>query len=95
VQIDTDLVKNVALLAQLKIEEDQLPNTIKDLNQILSLADQMQDIDTAGIEPMSNPLDAVQTLRSDVVTELDHRESYQESAPLVERGYYLVPRVVE
>ena len=94
-QIDTDLVKNVALLAQLKIEEDQLPNTIKDLNQILSLADQMQDIDTAGIEPMSNPLDAVKTLRSDVVTELDHSESYQESAPLVERGYYLVPRVVE
>ena len=94
-QIDADLVKDVALLAQLKIEEDQLASTIKDLNQILTLADQMQDIDTDGIEPMANPLDAVQALRPDAVTETDNREAYQKSAPLVERDYYLVPRVVE
>lgn len=94
-QIDSDLVKNVAQLAQLKIEEDQLASTIKDLTEILDLADQMQSINTDGIAPMANPLDAVQRLRADEVTETNQREAYQASAPEVERGYFLVPRVVE
>jgi aspartyl-tRNA(Asn)/glutamyl-tRNA(Gln) amidotransferase subunit C len=95
VQIDTDLVKNVALLSQLNIEEDKLDATIKDLNQILALADQMENIDTDGVEPMANPLDSVQRLRPDVVTESNKREAYQSNAPQVEQGYFLVPRVVE
>ena len=94
-QIDSDLVKDVAQLAQLNIEQDKLETTINDLNQILNLADQMQNINTDGIEPMANPLDAVQRLRVDEVTETDQRDEYQASAPLVERGYFLVPRVVE
>lgn len=94
-QIDSDLVKDVAQLAQLNIEQDKLETTINDLNQILNLADQMQNINTDGIEPMANPLDAVQRLRVDEVTETNQRDEYQAGAPLVERGYFLVPRVVE
>ena len=94
-QIDTDLVKNVAQLAQLKVEEENLPSLMDDLNGILELADQMQNIATDSLEPMSNPLDAVQSLRPDEVTETNQREAYQACAPLVERGYFLVPRVVE
>ncbi len=94
-QIDSDLVKNVAQLSQLNIDEDNLENVKNDLNQILALADQMQNINTDGIEPMANPLDAVQRLRPDEVTETNQREAFQAGAPLVEQGYFLVPRVVE
>jgi aspartyl-tRNA(Asn)/glutamyl-tRNA(Gln) amidotransferase subunit C len=57
--------------------------------------DQLQSADTSGIEPMANPMDAVQILRADVVTETDKRAKLQEIAPLVEDGLYLVPKVIE
>ena len=94
-EVDTDLVRDVAQLAQLKIDKNDLADTIKDLNGILLLADQMESIDTTGIPPMSNPLDATQRLRKDQVTQTNHRELYQTNAPQIEDGYFLVPRVVE
>ena len=65
------------------------------MENILELADQMQSIDTTGIEPVSNPLDATQSLRPDVVTETNQRELFQSIAPATDDGLYLVPRVVE
>jgi aspartyl-tRNA(Asn)/glutamyl-tRNA(Gln) amidotransferase subunit C len=52
-------------------------------------------VDTDSIEPMSNPLDATQRLRADEVTEGNQRDKFQMAAPSVERGFFLVPRVVE
>jgi aspartyl-tRNA(Asn)/glutamyl-tRNA(Gln) amidotransferase subunit C len=52
-------------------------------------------VDTKGISPMSNPLDATQIMRPDTVTESNQRELFQKAAPSVERGFFLVPRVVE
>ena len=65
------------------------------MQNILALADQMQAIDTEGVEPVSNPLDASQKLRPDAITEKNQRELFQSLAPVSESGLYLVPRVVE
>ena len=61
----------------------------------MGLIDQMQAVDTTGIEPLAHPLEASQRLRADVVTETNHREAYQSIAPAVEDGLYLVPKVIE
>lgn len=94
-KVDADLVNNVAVLAQLKIQDSDLAETISNLTNVLGLVDQMQGVDTKGISPMSNPLDATQIMRPDVVTESNQREQFQKVAPSVERGFFLVPRVVE
>jgi aspartyl-tRNA(Asn)/glutamyl-tRNA(Gln) amidotransferase subunit C len=94
-KVDTNLVKNVAVLAQLKIQDSALEKTISNLANVLDLVDQMQAVDTKGISPMSNPLDATQIMRPDTVTESNQRELFQKAAPSVERGFFLVPRVVE
>ncbi|MEG7168327.1 Asp-tRNA(Asn)/Glu-tRNA(Gln) amidotransferase subunit GatC, partial [Pseudomonas aeruginosa] len=61
----------------------------------LGLIDQMQAVDTSGVEPLAHPLEATQRLRPDAVTETDHRDAYQTIAPAVEEGMYLVPKVIE
>ena len=60
-----------------------------------AVSEQMQSVDTTGVVPVSNPLDANQRLRADEVTEPDQHELYQSIAPETEDGLYLVPRVVE
>jgi aspartyl-tRNA(Asn)/glutamyl-tRNA(Gln) amidotransferase subunit C len=73
----------------------ELPALTARFNGILDLFEQLRDVDTDGVEPMANPLDATQPLRADAVTETDRREALQAVAPAVENGLYLVPRVVE
>ncbi|MDH5778148.1 MAG: Asp-tRNA(Asn)/Glu-tRNA(Gln) amidotransferase subunit GatC, partial [Gammaproteobacteria bacterium] len=57
--------------------------------------EQMSAVDTDQVSPMAHPLDEVQRLRTDAVTEQNQREHYQSIAPQVEEGHYLVPRVIE
>ena len=59
------------------------------------MVDRLQAADTDAVEPMANPLDAVQRLRADEVTEHNQREAFQAIAPAVDNGLYLVPRVIE
>jgi aspartyl-tRNA(Asn)/glutamyl-tRNA(Gln) amidotransferase subunit C len=59
------------------------------------MVDALQSVDTRNVEPMANPLDAVQYLRPDEVTEANCRDIFQAIAPAVEDGLYLVPRVIE
>lgn len=93
--IDATVVADIAELAQLHLDADEVPEYIDSMRRILGLAAAMQSVDTDGVEPMSNPLDQTQRLRADVVTEKDQRESFQQIAPLTEDNLYLVPRVVE
>ncbi len=65
------------------------------MNSILGLVDQMQAVDTSGIEPLAHPLEASQRLRPDQVTESNQRDRYQAIAPATENGLYLVPKVIE
>ncbi|HJN50073.1 MAG: Asp-tRNA(Asn)/Glu-tRNA(Gln) amidotransferase subunit GatC [Pseudomonadales bacterium] len=94
-QVDPSVVTAIAELAQLQLEEEDLQENIDSMSNILALVDQMQSVDTSAIEPMANPLDAVQTLRPDEVTEPDRREAFQSIAPATEAGFYLVPKVIE
>lgn len=88
-------VTKIAHLARLAIAEEDIPKYAKELSNILGLVEQMNAVDTAGVEPMAHPLDAVQRLRPDAVTEEDRRDRFQAIAPQVEAGLYLVPKVIE
>ncbi|HEY8385309.1 MAG TPA: Asp-tRNA(Asn)/Glu-tRNA(Gln) amidotransferase subunit GatC [Porticoccaceae bacterium] len=88
-------IEKLAELARIQISEDDIATTLDRLTSVLQLVDQLQSADTAGIEPMAHPLDAVQRLRADVVTEPDRREAFQAIAPATDQGLYLVPRVIE
>jgi aspartyl-tRNA(Asn)/glutamyl-tRNA(Gln) amidotransferase subunit C len=93
--IDADGVKKVANLARLAMPEDAIAGYTQSLCNILALVEQMSAVNTDGVTPMAHPLDMVQRLRPDVVTESNHRDYYQQIAPEVEDGLYLVPKVLE
>jgi len=93
--VNKDVVKDIAALALLEITPEITEEYITSMSQILTLVEQMQSIDTEGVEPMSNPLDGTQKLRLDQVTEGNQRVYFQENAPTTSEGFYLVPRVIE
>lgn len=88
-------VKKIAHLARLAINGEDIPAYTRDLSSILDLVEQMNAVDTAGVEPLAHPLNMAQRLRSDCVRETDQRESFQVNAPQTEAGLYLVPKVIE
>jgi aspartyl-tRNA(Asn)/glutamyl-tRNA(Gln) amidotransferase subunit C len=88
-------VLKVAHLARLAIPEQRVEGYTHTISDILDLVTQMNAVNTDDVLPLSNPLDAVQWLRTDEVTETDQRELYQSVAPAVEEGLYLVPKVIE
>ena len=88
-------VKRVAWLARLEITEAEAAAAQGQLNQIFTLIEQMQSVDTEGVTPMAHGQDVVQRLREDRVTETDQHALYQGIAPQVEDGLYLVPKVIE
>ena len=93
--LDTQVVKNIAHLARIAIDERELPTYATALSTILDFVDQMSSVDTRGVTPMAHPLAMSQRLREDAVTEVDQREHLQQHAPKVDNGLYLVPRVIE
>jgi aspartyl-tRNA(Asn)/glutamyl-tRNA(Gln) amidotransferase subunit C len=93
--LSDDQIRRIARLARIAMREDEAGALRERLNRVLALIDEMRAADTAGIEPMSHPLDMAQRLRPDEVTETDRREEYQALAPAAEEGLYLVPKVIE
>jgi aspartyl-tRNA(Asn)/glutamyl-tRNA(Gln) amidotransferase subunit C len=93
--LDAEQVEKIAHLARLGINADDVPEYARSLSAILAFVDQLNRVDTTGVEPLAHPLEATQRLRPDVVTERDEREKFLRNAPLTEAGLYLVPRVVE
>ena len=88
-------IENVAHLARIKIDEESVESYTHDLANILGLVDQMQQVNTDAIIPMAHPMDALQRLRADQVTENDQHEHFQTIAPATEDGLYLVPKVID
>lgn len=88
-------IKRIAHLARIEINDAEAEKTLSKLTGILTLIEEMQAVDTQGIEPMSHSQDVVQRLRNDQVTAQNQRELFQENAPSVEDGLYLVPKVIE
>lgn len=92
--LDPSTVKNIATLARIELNPDQLNHYVKDLSRILNLVEQMNQVDTDGIEPLAHPQDRHLRLRADEVTESNQRELFQHSAPATVDGLYLVPKVL-
>ncbi|MCC7258702.1 MAG: Asp-tRNA(Asn)/Glu-tRNA(Gln) amidotransferase subunit GatC [Gammaproteobacteria bacterium] len=88
-------VDHIAHLARLALSDAEAADCVAKLSRILGLVDQLQGVDTTGVEPMAHPLAMTQRLRSDEITESDQREDYQRNAPRADQGLYLVPRVIE
>ncbi|MDK8463771.1 Asp-tRNA(Asn)/Glu-tRNA(Gln) amidotransferase subunit GatC [Marinobacter sp. SS13-12] len=88
-------IEKVAVLARIRVDDEQVSALEKDLGNILELVDQLSAADTDSVEPMAHPLNAVQRLRPDEITETNQREAFQAIAPATENGLYLVPRVIE
>lgn len=88
-------VKNIAHLARLAVADEEVADYARNLSSILELVEQLNAVDTTGVEPMAHPLHATQRLREDAVTEENLRDQYQACAPAVEDGLFLVPRVIE
>ena len=88
-------VEKIAHLARLAIDEKDVPEYTKNLSNILDLVEQMSSVNTDEVSPMAHPLDATQRLRTDEVTETNQRDHFQQVAPNVEDGLYLVPKVIE
>lgn len=93
--LSIEQVQRIAGLARLELSAEETEQTRLKLNNIFSLIEQMQAIDTTGVAPMSHPQEVAQRLRDDIVTENDRRDDFQRIAPQTEAGLYLVPRVIE
>lgn len=93
--LDKAEVEKIAHLARLHISEADSEEVTTRITDILALIDEMQTIDTDLVEPLAHPLDMVQRLRADQVTETDNREQLQALAPNSQDGLYLVPKVIE
>ncbi|NUP85280.1 MAG: Asp-tRNA(Asn)/Glu-tRNA(Gln) amidotransferase subunit GatC [Burkholderiaceae bacterium] len=92
-------VSRIAHLARLELDPDEQARMREQLNGFFSIVERMSAVDTTGVEPLYTPLSAVQQvalrLREDIVTESDDRAANQRSAPAVEDGLFLVPKVIE
>jgi aspartyl-tRNA(Asn)/glutamyl-tRNA(Gln) amidotransferase subunit C len=92
-------VSRIATLARLELSAGEQHELLAQLNGFFGIVEQMRAVDTAGVAPLYTPLSAVEDaslrLREDAVTQADERAANQRSAPAVEAGLYLVPRVIE
>jgi len=88
-------IRRLCRLARVEITASEIADVSAKLSSIVAMVDQLQAVDTKGVAPMAHPLDRAQRLREDRVTETDQHELYQRNAAQVERGLYLVPKVIE
>lgn len=92
-------IGRIAQLARLELDATQRERLLGQLNGFFDIVEQMKAVDTTGVEPLAHPTAVMQEvalrLRPDEVSEPDQREANQRSAPAVERGLFLVPKVIE
>jgi aspartyl-tRNA(Asn)/glutamyl-tRNA(Gln) amidotransferase subunit C len=95
VSLDKDQVQHIAMLARLRLADEEFAETVDKLSRIVDFVDQLSQAATDDVVPMAHPLNESQRLRVDEVTELVDRDRTQENAPSVDGGLYLVPKVIE
>ncbi len=88
-------VKRIAHLARIEVTDAEAGQALGQLNDIFKLIEQLQSVDTTGIEPMSHPLGGAQRLREDLASAPDNREANMKNAPAQQDGLFLVPKVIE
>ncbi len=93
--LDKDTVKNIAYLARIRVDEAQLEPLAGELSSILDWIEQLQELDTDGVEPMASVAAMDLPQRKDVVTDGNCQTAVLKNAPDGEDGFYTVPKVVE
>lgn len=97
--LTTSDISRIANLARLELQPAESDRLLAQLNGFFDIVEKMRAVDTSGIEPLAHPVATVQDialrLRDDVVLETNQREANQRSAPAIERGLFLVPKVIE
>jgi aspartyl-tRNA(Asn)/glutamyl-tRNA(Gln) amidotransferase subunit C len=97
--LSTSDIARIASLARLQLAPDESERMLSQINGFFDLVERMRSVDTTGVEPLAHPVAALEDitlrLRDDVVSEPDNREANQKSAPAVEAGLFLVPKVIE
>ena len=93
--LSLEQISRLADLARLELSGAEARALQAQLSGILAMVDRMAAVDTTGVDPMSHPQEVMQRLREDVVSDAGQRDGFQESAPQVEDGLYLVPKVIE
>ena len=93
--MDQDTLKRVAWLARIDADEAELTAYAEHFDRLLGFVERLQSADLEGVPPMAHPLDAVQRLRDDEVSEGDQRQAVLPGAPETAEGLFLVPRVIE
>jgi len=93
--IDADTVRKVARLARIRVEDAQLEPMARELTGIMAWIEQLAEVDTDGVEPMTSCVAVKLPLREDVVTDGHKRQAILANAPQADRGFFVVPKVVE
>ena len=93
--MDKKTVTTISYLSRLKIDNDKEEKIINDLDNIIEFVDQLNEVDTTEITPLTNPLEKTAKTRKDIVTAKNLKKELLEVAPSANEDYFLVPRVVE
>jgi aspartyl-tRNA(Asn)/glutamyl-tRNA(Gln) amidotransferase subunit C len=93
--VDKDTVRRIAKLARLALEEERVEPMMNELNQIFAWVQQLEEVDVAGIAPMTSVVEQRLKMREDVVTEGGDAVAITANAPLCEDHFFVVPKVVE
>jgi len=88
-------VQKVAMLARIRLTDDEAAELTPQLSKILGYVDQLAAVNTDGVTPTAHPHDAAMPLRANVVTNSNRRDALQAVAPKTESGLYVVPKVIE
>ena len=93
--VDTATVRHIAKLARIAVSDGEVEALVPELNNILNWIEQLQEVDVAGVEPMTAVIPNKLRLRDDVVTDGGVRDAVLKNAPVAEHGFFAVPKVIE
>lgn len=93
--VDLQTVKRVARLARIAVTADEAERMTGELNVILGFVEQLEEVDVAGVEPMTSVIPIEMKKRQDVVSDGDKADDIVANAPVTEENFFLVPKVVE
>ena len=93
--VDTDTVRHIARLARIAMSDGEIEAMVPELNNILSWVEQLAEVNTDGVEPLTTVIPNKLRLRDDEVADGDRREDVLANAPVAEHGFFAVPKVIE
>ena len=93
--VNTEQVRHIAKLARIATSDEEIEALVPELNNILGWVEQLGEVDTDGVEPLTAVIDSQLRLREDSVTDGDRRDDILANAPAAEHGFFAVPKVIE